>query len=58
MKIDWEKVRIWILIIMASILVLFGLFYLVMHIFALIKYGGLPVSEIPSFALYFMRGGK
>lgn len=58
MKIDWEKVRIWILIIMAGILVLFGLFYLVMHIFALIKYGGLPVSEIPSFALYFMRGSK
>lgn len=58
MKIDGNKVRIWLFIIGVGLVALFGLFCLVMHFVVLFKYGGLPVSEVPSFALFFMRGGK
>ena len=57
-KIDKEKVRLWLTLMFLRAVFVLAVVAVVAYIYALIAYGGKPVSEVPTWALWFLFGGK
>ena len=53
---NWFERALPYLIIGISILAVVAV--ITLYIVALVKYGGKPITEIPSWAFVFLRGGK
>ena len=51
-------IKYFLLILLAVIVIGFILFLIGMEIYVWVVYGGKPVSELPSWVLFFMFGGK
>lgn len=56
--IDWNKIIIWIyLILLASVpFILLG--YIILRIYVFFVYGNTPITEIPSWVFWIMGTGK
>ena len=53
-KINWTLVILWVVI---AVLVVFALICIGWSIYAFVKYGDKPITEIPAWALRFMFKG-
>lgn len=54
-KIDWKFVALMVVIVIVGIIAMICVGW---SIYAFVKYGDKPITEIPSWALWFMFGGN
>ncbi len=56
--IDWDKILVYIYLILLVLTPFIVLGYIILRIYVFFAYGSTPITEIPSWAFWIMGTGK